>query len=210
VFLHVNAFLLSPSIFCFLVAIYCGPKEVYLTDIHDPTLNNAAFNARLNAFKSPSEDEEGDVTVKMTSRADELFIEEVTIQSTDNAVLPMDIEHMTISSNSELEGHTHAHTPHSKPSVMSTLRVSKVSWSDPATFPPQSDVLIGSDLVYDSKILGLLTQAVNGMLKPGERYLFLFTRVIMLNSVSYNLVFQCVSIVLHVSPLGRRVAQFFK
>ena len=32
-------------------------------------------------------------------------------------------------------------------------------------------VLIGSDLVYDSKILTLLTQAVDGMLIPGNEIL---------------------------------------
>jgi hypothetical protein len=52
--------------------------------------------------------------------------------------------------------------------VSSTLIVSKVSWSDPSTFPPQADILLGSDLVYDAKILSLLTQAVDGMLKPGN------------------------------------------
>ena len=30
-------------------ARYCGPRAVYLTDIHAPTLSNAAHNARLNA-----------------------------------------------------------------------------------------------------------------------------------------------------------------
>jgi hypothetical protein len=157
-----------------------------LTDIHDPTLNNAAFNARLNAYKPPSEDEEGGVTVKMTSRADEQFIEEVTVQSTDNAELPMDIEHMTIDSNSKSHEEAQAQVPQLEPLVMSTLRVSKVSWSDPATFPPQSDILIGSDLVYDSKILGLLTQAVNGMLKPGGLFfLLLLNNVRLLKLLPY-------------------------
>jgi hypothetical protein len=161
-----------------------------LTDIHDPTLNNAAFNARLNAFKPLSDDEEGGVTVKMTSRADEQYIEEVAVQSTNITELPMDIEHMTIDSNSKLQVQEQAHTngTQSEPFVMSTLRVSKVSWSDPATFPPQSDVLIGSDLVYDSKILGLLTQAVNGMLKPGGLCLPLLLRDIIKNA-AFLLVF---------------------
>jgi hypothetical protein len=173
-----------------------------LTDIHDPTLNNAAFNARLNAFKPPSDDEEGSVTVKMTSRADEQYIEEVTVQSTDNTELPMDIEHMTIDSNSKSqEQQAHTNGTQSEPVVMSTLRVSKVSWSDPATFPPQSDVLIGSDLVYDSKILGLLTQAVNGMLKPGGLCLPLSLRDIIKNAAfSSSIVFYFDSFVISVCP----------
>ena len=61
------------------VAIYCDPSVVYLTDIHDPTLNNAAHNARLNASipqshnnKKKEEDDDEDVmTIKMTSKIDE-------------------------------------------------------------------------------------------------------------------------------------------
>lgn len=170
--------------------MYCGPREVYLTDIHDPTLNNAAYNARLNAYRDPSEDTEndGNITVKMTSKADEKFIEEVSIMSavcgdqSDSSNSHMDIEHMHIStdpsttpasaSDSATTETAHTGTKNSiSDTTLSTLRVSKVSWSDRTTFPPPADVLIGSDLVYDSKILTLLTQAVDGMLIPGNEIL---------------------------------------
>lgn len=180
---------------CFLFsALYCGPKEVYLTDIHDPTLSNAAYNARLNAYKDPSEDnmEDGNITIKMTSKADEKFIQEVSILSavcgdtSDVGMCQMDVENMNISTDTSttpasLKATSHStHSTHNgtenlnlisqniESPVLSTLRVSKVSWSDSSTFPPPADVLIGSDLVYDSKILTLLTQAVGGMLKPGD------------------------------------------
>lgn len=180
------------------IALYCGPSEVYLTDIHDPTLSNAAYNARLNAYKDPSEDniDDGNITIKMTSKADEKFIEEVSILSavcgvygdtSDVSMCQMDVENMNISNDTSTTPASlsatkySTHTTHNgtenvnlisqnavENPVLSTLRVSKVSWSDSSTFPPPADVLIGSDLVYDSKILTLLTQAVGGMLKSGD------------------------------------------
>ena len=162
-----------------------------MTDIHDPTLSNAAYNARLNAHKDPSEDnmDDGNITIKMTSKADEKFIEEVSILSavcgdfSDAGVSQMDVENMNISADtlttpasasaSNITQSTHTGngntiTQITEVPTMSTLRVSKVSWSDRTTFPPPADVLIGSDLVYDSKILTLLTQAVDGMLISGD------------------------------------------
>lgn len=44
------------------------------------------------------------------------------------------------------------------------VSVSRVSWTDPLTYTEQADVLLGSDLVYDSNILAALTQAVAGLL----------------------------------------------
>jgi hypothetical protein len=145
----------------------------------------------LNAYRDPSEDIEnaGNITVKMTSKADEKFIEEVSIMSavcgdqSDSSDSHMDIEHMHIStdpsitpalaSDSATTQTAHTGTKNSTSDIeenptLSTLRVSKVSWSDRTTFPPPADVLIGSDLVYDSKILTLLTQAVDGMLMSGN------------------------------------------
>ena len=181
--------------------MYCGPREVYLTDIHDPTLNNAAYNARLNAYRDPSEDTEndGNIIVKMTSKADEKFIEEVSILSavcgdqSDSSASHMDIEHMHISTDpsitpapasasdsattqTALTGFKNIISDIEENPTLSTLRVSKVSWSDRTTFPPPADVLIGSDLVYDSKILTLLTQAVDGMLISGNEFINTLTR----------------------------------
>ena len=107
--------------------------------------------------------------IKMTSKIDEKYIEEVTIlnintENTENTQEGMDIE---------IDKLNISNTVFNSPKDLSTtsssiLRVAKVSWSDANTFPPQADVLIGSDLVYDSKILSLLTKAVDGMLISGK------------------------------------------
>ena len=86
-----------------------------MTDIHDPTLNNAAHNARLNVLTSPSEEgegegegeEEGCMKIKMTSRIDEKYLEEVIILSSDseNFVDPstsMELESMSITDNNNI------------------------------------------------------------------------------------------------------------
>ena len=51
--------------------------------------------------------------------------------------------------------------------------IRNVSWTEKASFPPEeADVLIGSDLVYDSNILGVLCPAVHAMLKNGGTFLY--------------------------------------
>ena len=75
--------------------------------------------------------------------------------------------------------------PHSSGDTSTLLTVSKVSWSEPETFPSRkADVLLGSDLVYDSNILGLLTKAVNGMLSDGKP--ILIRGVSILNFLSFS------------------------
>lgn len=47
--------------------------------------------------------------------------------------------------------------------------VSNVNWKDPTTFPAEkADVILGSDLVYDSAILSILVPAVDKMLSQGR------------------------------------------
>ena len=102
----------------------------------------------------------------MRSRENEKYLEEVEVGTVaERDVSNMDIQRMHITSDDAITQPTHTLT--APVELTSTLRVAKVSWSDPSTFPPKADVLIGSDLVYDSKILTLLTQAVDGMLKSG-------------------------------------------
>lgn len=49
----------------------------------------------------------------------------------------------------------------------------RVSWTDPSTYPAEkAEVLLGSDLVYDSGILAALTQAVSGMLAPEGSFFY--------------------------------------
>ena len=147
---------------------------MYSTDIHDPTLSNAAYNARLNIFTQHTEEDDGEMKIKMTSKIDEKYIEEVTIlnintENTANSENSESAQGMDI----EIDKLNISNTVFNSPKDLSTtsssiLRVAKVSWSDANTFPPQADVLIGSDLVYDSKILSLLTKAVDGMLISGK------------------------------------------
>jgi predicted nicotinamide N-methyase len=48
-----------------------------------------------------------------------------------------------------------------------------VNWGDAATFPAEpADVIIGSDLVYDSGILAVLVPAVAAMLREGGHFLY--------------------------------------
>eukprot|EP01031_Cornospumella_fuschlensis_P039944 gene39944-48649_t len=94
-----------------VAAAYCPCKEVYITDIHAPTLENAQFNVDLNA---------------------DLFAQRGV-----------------------------------------QVQVSNVNWKDEASYPAsKADILLGSDLVYDAAILGLLVRAVAGMLKPGGVFLY--------------------------------------
>lgn len=50
----------------------------------------------------------------------------------------------------------------------------RVSWTDPSTYPAEkAEVLLGSDLVYDSGILAALTQAVSGMLAAEGSFFYI-------------------------------------
>ena len=43
-----------------------------------------------------------------------------------------------------------------------------VNWADPATYPDeQVDIVLGSDLIYDSAALEVFVAAVDGILKSG-------------------------------------------
>jgi predicted nicotinamide N-methyase len=49
------------------------------------------------------------------------------------------------------------------------VRVLNANWQDETTFPAEkADVLLGSDLVYDSSILAILVPAVDKMMTQGE------------------------------------------
>ncbi len=114
-------------------AVYCGAKSVYVTDIHDPTLNNAAFNLTLNGIANVSGE-----SCEVANKA----IQEVNIK--------------TISGDHGEESYTVA-------------KVLKVNWKETESFPEEkADVLLGSDLVYDVKILDLLVPAVKHMLASGK------------------------------------------
>jgi predicted nicotinamide N-methyase len=118
------------------VALRSKARSVIVTDIHDPTLANAAFNARLNGELSAPEESCGLQHVILSK---EICSPEVAVGSVPTG----DKCHCDIS-------------------------VLKLNWADRTTFPAEKiDVLIGSDLVYDSGILRLLVPAVKNLLKDG-------------------------------------------
>ena len=146
---------------------------MYLTDIHEPTLKNAAHNARLNG--SPIPQLASTQKIDPTSPSTHPFIECVTINNHQNNNNSIASNIAGTVFNTPTGSNATAAAAAATVTVPSTtLYVSNVSWSDPTTFPPaRVDVLIGSDLVYDANILTLLTQAVDGMLSAEGVFLYI-------------------------------------
>lgn len=110
-------------------ALYCHPKKVYITDIHEPTLRNAAYNVKLNN----SETKEQNLPNELTP----LLYAQETIDNVE-------------------------------------INVSNVNWKDIQTFPQEkADIILGSDLVYDYKILDLLIPAIDNMLTLDGSFLYI-------------------------------------
>lgn len=61
-----------------------------------------------------------------------------------------------------------------------------VNWVDAASFPEPADVILGSDLVYDSNILSILVPAIDAMLVKGDICAY------MLNYISSQAEFLCI------------------
>jgi len=121
-------------------AVYCRPQLVVVSDIHGPTLANAAFNARLNL---PS------LTASIESNTEE-----------------SDLTYLFPSSGSG---------PSSEPSPdTTTVKCLRLDWTLLNSFPPdlQAHVLLGSDLVYDRKILSILVPAIRRLLAPDGSLLY--------------------------------------
>jgi predicted nicotinamide N-methyase len=121
----------------------CRPKAVYITDIHHTTLVNAAHNVRINCAA-------GDESTPIDAAA--------TGSTTPTGAAALNYGDATYK--------------HSK-SSSTFVSCQHVNWKDESTFPPEPlDVLLGSDLVYDSAILALLVPAVKKMLKPDGSFLY--------------------------------------
>lgn len=118
-------------------AMYAKARTVYLTDIHQPTLDNSVYNASLNAD---------------SDKVNTLDAAAIDIIGTN-------------SSNYKDEGVSKIAT--------SLVRIANVSWNDTTTFPPDlADVVLGSDLVYDDKIIEILIPAISSMLAPNGCFLY--------------------------------------
>ena len=56
--------------------------------------------------------------------------------------------------------------------------VKAVNWADRETFPPEEvDIILGSDLIYDSAALAVFVSAVDGMLKSGGEHITLIWNI---------------------------------
>ena len=124
-------------------ARYSSPSAVHLTDVNPSTLQNAAHNVQINSPGAAS---------ASASASDAGAGGSVFEFGRQGAV------------DGQVQGLDGAAVP---------VSVSRVSWTDAATYPPLADVLLGSDLVYDATILAALTQAVTGMLAPGGVFYYI-------------------------------------
>ncbi len=123
-----------------MAALHCRPRAVFVTDIHEPTIANSLHNARLNQALDPH------------SKA-------------DSGSSPTDIVFKHSSSATEHDAGVSGDL-----CVSTAVRVLNVNWKDFGSFPAErADVLLGSDLVYDSSILAILVPAVDRMMTQGEQ-----------------------------------------
>lgn len=58
-------------------------------------------------------------------------------------------------------------------STAAVAEVKRVNWLDPTSFPSEkADIILGSDLVYDSKIISILIPAITAMLTTDGQLLY--------------------------------------
>eukprot|EP01038_Epipyxis_sp_PR26KG_P015858 gene15858-21491_t len=127
-------------------ALHCNPSTVYLTDIHESTLQNAVFNVNLN--------QRNDKTSQISNKNNDnknVYLSTIYDYSSNEEIIN---ERTNIARQTNVE-------------------VLKVNWQDSSTFPPlPADIILGSDLIYDSSILSIFVPAVNLMLNPGGVLLY--------------------------------------
>jgi len=117
-----------------VAALALRPKVAYVSDIHEPTLLNAAHNVQLNAES---------------------------------------VMEVNESSNTYQSSIINFPASETNPASSTSLKVINMSWTDPATYPPeQAALLLGSDLVYDIGILAVLIPAICSSLAPDGSLLY--------------------------------------
>lgn len=146
---------------------------MYITDIHVPTLRNAVFNVRLNAPSSSIE------TPSLSQGQSQL---ETSVETECHITYPHTLP--LISSASIKIGSYTMETSGIKSSNMNLTSLSsagvnvfvkRVDWGDADSYPLSAgscDVLIGSDLVYEDRVLDVLVPTIHSMLRPGEWVIF--------------------------------------
>lgn len=148
----------------FVLAMYCSASEVHITDIHKPTLRNAVYNVHLNTTTALTDGvsmiSEGVSNVSLNS--DEEF---ETFRILDNSSSSSNSSSCADNSGSSSAGNSLSSAGKTKVSVK------YVDWGRVDSYPvgrSSADVVIGSDLVYDEAVLGVLVPAIHCMLKIGK------------------------------------------
>jgi predicted nicotinamide N-methyase len=161
-------------------ALYTTAKKVFITDIHDPTLQNAAFNMKLNATQTHETDVDNyDMSINVSCLEDNettkeaSFVEEeqseseinVSADTASNFIAQSNVTKKILTNSKEKNTQSDANTVTSSCDV--TLL--KLNWDDPKTFPSEKiRIIIGSDLVYDESILAMLVKALDLLLDNGN------------------------------------------
>ena len=126
-------------------ARYADARVTFITDIHDPALKNAAYNVQLNSLKGGNNHN----VFASIPEQNGIYCQE-RISSAHKG---------DDGGDGDGDG--------------GVVQVCKVNWKDMASYPPErADVIIGSDLVYDVKILSILVPAVKSMLVEGGSFLY--------------------------------------
>jgi hypothetical protein len=119
--------------------MYCEPSEVYITDIHEPTLSNAVYNIHLNFGE------------KHQLNQSNKYETEILYSANRYGVLDSSSDY-SCSDNQQ------------------KINVKKVDWGNRLTYPHEegkTEILIGSDLVYEDRVVDILVQAISFMLSSG-------------------------------------------
>ena len=113
---------------------------MYLTDIHEPTLDNLIYNVRANGLN---------------------LVPDIAPAAPQETSRQCDSEGI-IDREGEEEGGREGGGD-------TEVVVKCVNWQDPTTDPSeQADVVLGSDLVYDDNILTMLVPALSRIMKEGK------------------------------------------
>ena len=163
--------------------MYCAPSEVYITDIHKPTLQNAVYNVHLN---NKNHCNNNDLNTNMSH----LRLDASNQQHNNNTINNNNIisNNHTNSTNAEeyetdciFNPSSTVKTNTDNTPLSTTIPTSEVprdvkvsvkyvDWAKLETYPTAlhaTDVIVGSDLVYDDKIVNILIPALHNMLKIG-------------------------------------------
>lgn len=91
-----------------------------------------------------------------------VYITDMYDRSLENADYNIDLNHLKVVSSASAN-----QEPEKR------VEIKKVNWSDKNSFPEEkSDILVGSDLVYDRNVLPLLVYTINEMLSESGMFYY--------------------------------------